>query len=102
MISRARSASVSRRIKVSRKEVEDLVNQINKQGENQTQYNLGHILIELDEGASSDELNQAREKAQQLINELRAGANFAEYAIAHSSGQNALNGGDLGWRKFSE
>ncbi len=102
MVSRARNASVSRRIKVSRKEVDDLVEQINKQGENQTQYHLGHILLALNEGASPEELNQAREKAQKIIDGLRAGADFAEYAITHSSGQNALNGGDLGWRKFSE
>ncbi len=102
MISRVRSGVVSRRIQVSDKEIDALVAQINQQGESQTQYSIGHILLPLAESASPEEVASLREKAQQLVNELRNGANFQEYAITYSSGQNALSGGNLGWASLSQ
>ena len=36
------------------------------------------------------------------MKKLRNGADFRETAIAESAGQNALNGGDLGWRKEAQ
>jgi peptidyl-prolyl cis-trans isomerase SurA len=41
----------------------------------------------------------ARAKAQEVLEQLRAGADFRQMAITHSAGQQALQGGDLGWRK---
>ncbi|MGX5202859.1 peptidylprolyl isomerase SurA [Aliikangiella sp. IMCC44632] len=102
MISRARTGFVSRRIKVSDKEVENLVEQINKQGESQTQYSIGHILLPIAENATQPTIDKTRENAQKLVNELRNGASFEELAVTYSSGQNALSGGDLGWRTLTQ
>ena len=33
---------------------------------------------------------------------LKAGTDFSQAAVAQSQDQNALQGGDLGWRKFAE
>ena len=43
--------------------------------------------------------NAIREQAEDLVAELNAGADFQTLAMARSAGKNALEGGDLGWRK---
>ena len=56
-----------------------------------------HILF-MAEGESEDEGAEALSKAQQVLEQLRSGADFAEMAKEHSEDPgNADNGGDLGW-----
>ncbi len=101
-VSRVTNGMVQRRIQVSEKEVDNLVEQINKEGDIQTQYHLGHILIALSENASPELIENKRKKAETIIKYLREGANFEEVAITHSDGQNSLEGGDMGWRSISQ
>ena len=63
-----------------------------------TAFHLFHILISTPEGASSSEIQSAKRKAQKLVKKLRAGADFQNIALSESDGQQALEGGDLGWR----
>ena len=44
----------------------------------------------------------AESAAVKIVADLRAGADFAEVAIAKSAGSRALEGGDLGWRRAAE
>lgn len=62
------------------------------------EYRLGHILIGVPEGASPEQVQAAREKAEQVYGEVAGGMDFATAAITYSDGQQALQGGDLGWR----
>jgi len=56
-----------------------------------------HILIEMD-GNSESAKAEARGKANDILRQLRRGADFAQLAAENSSDQsNANNGGDLGW-----
>jgi peptidyl-prolyl cis-trans isomerase SurA len=67
-----------------------------------TEVRLQHILIAVPDGASPDQIKKAQTKAAGLVQQLRAGADFARLAIANSAGQQALEGGDLGWFKIAE
>lgn len=67
--------------------------------DNATEYRLSHILVALPENADEKTRAAAKTKAEGLLKQLRSGADFAQLAIAHSDGQTALQGGDLGWRK---
>ena len=67
-----------------------------------TEVRLQHILIAFPEGASADQVQKAQAKATGLVRQLRAGADFAKLAVANSDGQQALEGGDLGWFKVAE
>ncbi|HEX9628292.1 MAG TPA: peptidylprolyl isomerase [Acidiferrobacterales bacterium] len=88
---------INNRILVSESEVENfLANQGN--GE-EVEYQLSHILIALPESASPEAIQQARQRAEALRKQLTGGADFAQAAIANSQGQNALEGGQLGWKK---
>lgn len=94
-----RDAFVARRIKVSDKEIDSVIQSMNAQ--NQVEYHLGHILISVPEDADEDTENQAKQKAFSVIKELKAGASFAETAKVVSSSPDAQEGGDFGWRTES-
>ncbi|MFP4430573.1 MAG: peptidylprolyl isomerase [Spirochaetaceae bacterium] len=54
-----------------------------------------HILIST-EGLEGDAVDEARSQAEDLLQELEDGADFAELAQEHSEGPSAPQGGDLG------
>lgn len=71
-------------------------------GNTNTLYHLSQILIAMPSNPDADQTAAARKKAETIYAKLKQGANFAATAIASSDGQQALKGGDLGWRKQSE
>lgn len=97
-INRLRQQMVGNRINVTEQEVDNLLASQTAFGDQTRAYRLGHILIATPEAASPEEIQAATEKAERILTELRQGADFAQLAVAESDGQNALQGGDLGWR----
>lgn len=64
---------------------------------------LAHILVAVPDGASAEQIQAAREKAERVQREASApGADFAAIAIRSSDGQDALEGGDIGWRRYDQ
>ncbi len=101
-LSRLRQREVDNRILVTKQDVDNyLLTQKTQQGGDQ-EYRLQHILMALPEGVSPEQLKRSQQKAAQLVQQLKDGAVFSEMAIAHSAGQKALDGGDLGWRQLGE
>lgn len=60
---------------------------------------LAHILIGVPENASADQIETARLKAEDVKKQLDGGMDFSAAAIRFSNAQDALDGGDLGWRR---
>lgn len=57
-----------------------------------------HILVRVPEGASAAQRTAAKERAQQLLDKLRAGADFSQLAQQNSDDPgSARHGGDLGY-----
>jgi peptidyl-prolyl cis-trans isomerase SurA len=65
-------------------------------------YHVDDILISLPDAPSSAQVQEAYAKAQSIITQLQKGANFKTLAAANSDGEEAMKGGDLGWRKLEE
>jgi len=86
---------------ISDQEVDDF---IRRNGENSgsLEYKLSHILIALPDGASTEQVQQAKKKAEEVLQKLRDGGDFYQLATEYSASSNALEGGDLGWRKLAE
>ncbi|RUO38051.1 peptidylprolyl isomerase SurA [Pseudidiomarina aestuarii] len=93
--------AVQQRVYVSPQEINNLTKMISEMSEQEVEYRLSHILIGVRDGASSAETQEARERAEQVLERLRNGADFAEAAITTSSGNTALEGGDLGWMNIN-
>jgi peptidyl-prolyl cis-trans isomerase SurA len=102
VINQLRSREIGGRIKVTDREVEHFIETQGKSGAENVQYHLGHILIALKEGASAPEIQKAEAKAEHLVKALRAGQSFTQVAMSESEDDNALKGGDLGWRTIND
>jgi peptidyl-prolyl cis-trans isomerase SurA len=102
-VGRLRNAQVSSQIKISDREVEHF---LQTQGQSalarDNEYLLGHILIATPQAASPAEVQRAREKAEQLVEQIRRGLDFKQASLRSSDSPQALNGGDLGWRKLGQ
>lgn len=98
-ISQLRRREVFNRVSVTDREIEDYIALHGSPEQQNREYHLGHILIALPEAASADQIAEARHRAEGIVTELREGADFAQKALSLSAGQQALQGGDLGWRK---
>ena len=94
--------NVQRRIYISEQEVDNLVKLMEEQGAISEQYQLGHILIAIPSQATTEQITESRERADQVLKLLRDGSDFRRIAIASSSGANALEGGQLDWMNINE
>ncbi len=99
VISRMQQARVTPRVFVAEQEVENFLN--NNLGKliAGDDYKVGHILLATPDGATPEATAAAEKKAQELYAQLAAGADFCALSVANSAAQNALDCGDLGWRK---
>ena len=104
MISDVRKRWIDNQINISQRDIDDYLAMMDSRGTeaDRHRYRIGHILIAVPDGASSEEIEQGRLRAERVLGEIRAGADFANMAVTHSDGQQALEGGDLGWRRASE
>jgi peptidyl-prolyl cis-trans isomerase SurA len=102
VISRLQRAMINRRISISDQDIQGLLNSPFYKQLFSDEYRVGHIMITLEDDASSDTVKQAVTSASAMVADLRGGEDFAQTAIARSSASTALEGGDLGWRKAGE
>ena len=102
LIQQVRRQMVSSRIKVNDQEVDNLLATLKASGQGDIEYHLSHILIAIPEAASPDVIQQAGQRANDILERLRNGADFTDIAIAESDGQTALEGGDIGWRELGQ
>ena len=102
LVSRLQRALVGRRISITEQDVQGLLNSPYYRQLFSDEYRVGHIMITTDENASEDAVRQALEKANDIVTNLRDGAEFGPVAMTESSASSALEGGDMGWRKAGE
>lgn len=101
-IARLREREIDNRISVSEAEIDNYLANPALDSERKTEYLLAHILIMTPEGATPEQLEALRQKAETALAQLRAGADFGQVAAAYSDAHNALQGGVLGWRSEAQ
>ena len=102
LISRLQQRQVDNRVGVTDREIDNFLSNQVLRGETDTEFRIAHILIATPEGASYRQLAEIKEKAEKALAELKAGDDFSRLAAIYSDGSQALNGGDLGWRKAGQ
>ncbi len=102
-ISRLRERRVIRQIEVSEQELNSYLKKESARLAQRSDYHLYHILIATPEGASPEQLADAKSKVARLLSRIRQGEiDFKEAAVAESDGRQALEGGELGWRNAAQ
>jgi peptidyl-prolyl cis-trans isomerase SurA len=61
---------------------------------------LAHILIGVPDGANAQQIQQAKDKADDVKKQIDGGMDFTAAAIRYSNASDALDGGDLKWRRM--
>jgi peptidyl-prolyl cis-trans isomerase SurA len=97
-INRLQQREVANRVTVTEQEVEDFLASQESQSAPSDEYHIAHILVSIPEAATAERIQSAKQKAQKILDDLNQGTDFAQLAVAQSDGQQALEGGDLGWR----
>jgi peptidyl-prolyl cis-trans isomerase SurA len=102
IISRVRQRRVAERIQVSEQEVKNFLASGQGKAQLSEEFHLANIMIATPDSASSDQIQAAARKAQDLYGKLKQGADFSQAAITNSASESALEGGDMGWRKAAQ
>ncbi len=102
IISRVRQRRVAERIQVSDQEVKNFLASDLGKLQLSEEFRLANILIPLGEGASAQSIQDAERQAREIHAQLTRGADFARMAAARSGSENALEGGEIGWRKAAQ
>ncbi len=95
---RLREREVDSKLVIGDGEVDNYLAAQAKQAGKGEEYQLAHILVLVPEQASADKIQSSRQRAEQALAQLRSGADFAQVAAGFSDAQDALQGGNLGWR----
>jgi peptidyl-prolyl cis-trans isomerase SurA len=98
-IQRLLEKEINNRITVSDAELENFLATRNLQARVDDAYRISQILITVPDSATPEQVQVAKTKANEIHDSLIAGGSFEQAAITHSDGQNALQGGSLGWKK---
>lgn len=102
LLNQVQQGVVNSRIRVTEQEIDNFLASSDGKFATSPDFHLGHILISVPSAATPEEVEQARQKAEELYQQLQDGADFGQLAIAHSNDPTALDGGDLGWRKLAQ
>jgi peptidyl-prolyl cis-trans isomerase SurA len=65
------------------------------------EYDISHILIALQDGATPQQIKEASDKAESIHKQLDEGMDFATAAINYSQSPEVLEGGHVGWRDLN-
>jgi peptidyl-prolyl cis-trans isomerase SurA len=99
MVQRLRQSVVQSAVTVTDSEINNLLSSPTyKAGE----VHLAHIQISIPGGADAAAIQASAQKAQQALDAIKGGMDFNAAAIRYSDAPDALDGGDLGWRKLDE
>jgi peptidyl-prolyl cis-trans isomerase SurA len=95
-VQRMRQSYVQSRVQVSDTEIDQLLSVREVGG---PEVRLANILVALPDGATPEQLAKAQEKITRIKGMLDKGEmDFSSAAIRYSDSQNALEGGEIGWR----
>jgi len=98
VMQRLREREVDNKVLVTESEVDNYLAAQNGGAAQHEELDLAQILIRVPENASAAQLATRRQRAEEILTQLKNGADFAKLATSSSESSEALNGGDLGWR----
>jgi peptidyl-prolyl cis-trans isomerase SurA len=99
LISRLREREIETRVQVTDAEIQSFLRTQQENPEDKAdEYKLAHILVQVPEQATPEELKVRRARAEAALAAIRAGTDFRQVAASYSDAADALEGGEMGWR----
>lgn len=95
---RVQQRQVGNRVRVTDREIDNYLEATEGQSRTNAEYELAHILIQVNDPNDEEEAAAARALIEALREEIVAGRDFRSVAVAESDASNALEGGNMGWR----
>jgi peptidyl-prolyl cis-trans isomerase SurA len=99
IMQRLREHEVDNKIQISEAEVDAFVVAEKAAAAEQFELNISQIMVRIPENASPDVIAQRQKRAEEVMRQLRTGADFAKMAATYSDATDALQGGVVGWRQ---
>ena len=96
-VSRLREREVDAKLLISEGEIDNYLAG-DATGGSAEEFQVAHILVRSPESASPEQLQKLKAKAEQILDRLKRGEDFAQVAAAYSDAPDALQGGNLGFR----
>jgi peptidyl-prolyl cis-trans isomerase SurA len=100
-ISQLQQQALGPNIVVTEQQIDDYLTMYQEQAKLSQEYHVRNILIPLPDSPNPNQVNHAKQKAQQVLASIQEGDDFSEVALRESGGRSALQGGDLGWRQLA-
>jgi len=102
VLQRVREREVDNKLQISESEIDNfLSSNASRNVETQQELNIAQILVRVPENASAQQVADRKKRAEQAIEQLQSGGEFAKVAASFSDAGDALTGGELGWRSPS-
>jgi peptidyl-prolyl cis-trans isomerase SurA len=96
--SRLREREVDSKLVVSDGEVDNYLAMQARLAGKGDEFHLAHIMVLVPEQATADKIEASRKRAEEALAKLKAGTDFAQVAAQYSDAQDAMQGGNLGFR----
>ncbi|WP_229255875.1 peptidylprolyl isomerase [Duganella fentianensis] len=99
IMQRLREHEVDAKIQISDAEVDSFLAAEKAAAAEQFELNISQIMIRIPDNATAEVIAQRRARAEDVMRQLRTGADFAKMAGTYSDSSDALQGGVVGWRQ---
>jgi peptidyl-prolyl cis-trans isomerase SurA len=99
IMQRLREHEVDAKIQISDAEVDSFLAAEKAAAAEQFEINIAQIMVRIPDNATAEVIAQRRARAEEVMRQLRTGADFAKMAATYSDASDALQGGAVGWRQ---
>jgi peptidyl-prolyl cis-trans isomerase SurA len=98
MLQRLREHEVDAKIQVSDAEIDTYLAAEKAAAAEKVEMDIAQILVGIPANATPEQVAARRARADEVLRQLRTGADFAKIAATYSDAPDALKGGAIGWR----
>ncbi|MCU6502509.1 peptidylprolyl isomerase [Rugamonas sp. A1-17] len=99
IMQRLREHEVDAKVQISEAEVDSFIAAEKAAAAEQFEINISQIMVRIPDNATAEVIAQRRARAEDVMRQLRTGADFAKMAATYSDASDALQGGVVGWRQ---
>jgi peptidyl-prolyl cis-trans isomerase SurA len=94
-----RQRDVIGHINISPRELEQFMARQQNAPDQNTEYNISHILVSVPVTASPEQVESREQRAKEVYDRAKGGEDFAQLAVVYSESSTNIEGGALGWRR---